>query len=205
MDTKYKIISIILVIILLSLGVIIGINYKNEIDNNEFKEILTNASDIENITDKHYTEMFSGRSVSINEFKTFAQSNVENTSNEISILKEFRDKTSNQTQKEYLDIEINRLEQELRAYEKDIDSANQYERYLNGEITASKYTDLATQINDDVDRIDDETSIIKDDAITYLDNHPDLKQTINELNIDEDFYSNELGGTSGNGGVYITK
>lgn len=205
MDTKYKIISIILVIILLSLGVIIGINYKNEIDNNEFKEILTNASDIENITDKHYTEMFSGRSVSINEFKTFAQSNVENTSNEISILREFRDKTSNQTQKEYLDIEINRLEQELRAYEKDIDSANQYERYLNGEITASKYTDLATQINDDVDRIDDETSIIKDDAITYLDNHPDLKQTINELNIDEDFYSNELGGTSGNGGVYITK
>ena len=205
MEKKYKIISIISIIVIICLGVFIGINYKNEIENNEFKQVLKNASDLENVTDEHYYEMFSGRTVSIKEFKEFAQSNVENTSDEINILKEFRDKTSNQTQKEYLNLEIDRLEQELLAYDKDIDSVNQYQRYLDGEITANKYRELGTKINDENQRIEKEIGIIKDNVIIYIDNHNELKQVIKELNLDEDFYTNELGGTSGNGGIYLTK
>ena len=65
MNKQHKIISIIIIILLVIIGVYGYINYKNEMENNEFKEILKNASDIENITDKSYTEMYSGKSIRI--------------------------------------------------------------------------------------------------------------------------------------------
>ena len=99
MNKKFKIISIIIVILLLIIGVYAFITYKNEMDNYEFKEVIKNASDIENITDKHYAEVYSGRSISIDEYLIFTKSDSDNISQEMDILREFKNKTSNQTQK----------------------------------------------------------------------------------------------------------
>jgi len=205
MEGKHKIIAVILIILLILMGSYAIITYKNAQDNNEFKELLKNASNLENITDEHYKEAYSGKSMSGSDFKSFTESILENCTKESDMLIEFKNKTFNQTQKEYLEIEINRLQKEQQAKEKAVDNANQYQRYLNGEITASKYKELSGIIDNDTDRIENEIGMIKEDAITYINNHQDLKDTLKELNIDEDFYKNELGGTSGNGVIYLTK
>ena len=46
---------------------------------------------------------------------------------------------------------------------------------------------------------------IKDETIIYLDNYRELKAILEEIDVDEDFYINEKGGTTGNGRVYFTK
>ena len=55
MKHKYKIISIIILVLLMIISVFIGINYRNTRDNKEFKEVLKNANNMENTTDKHIT------------------------------------------------------------------------------------------------------------------------------------------------------
>ncbi len=179
--------------------------YKNEMDNREFKEVLKNVSDIENITDKNYASVYSGKSISIDDYIIFSQSDSDNASKEINMLKEFKNKTFNQTQKDYLEIQINRLEKEKLSHEKDVDLGNQCKRYYNGEITASKYSDLQKTNAEERDKINSEVSKIKDETIIYLDNHRELKAILEEIDVDEDFYINEKGGTTGNGRVYFTK
>lgn len=205
MERKNKIIITITIILIVILAGYLIINYTNQLNNQEFKEVLKNASDIENTTDQHYKEAYNGTYMSIDEYITFTKSNIENHTKEIDLLKNFKDKTTNQTQKEYLEIQINRLETELRAYEKAVEIGNSYKRYQNGEITLNKYSELQNTLTNDTQRIDNQIGIIKDESITYINNHPELKETLNNINIDEDFYTNELGGTSGNGRIYFTK
>jgi len=205
MDKKYKIISLIIIILVIIIGAYAFTYYKNDMDNREFKEIVKNASDLENVTDKNYAAVYSGRSISIDDYLIFAKSDSENISKEIDMLREFKNKTYNQTQKEYLEIEINRLEKEKLIHESDVDSGNQCKRYYDGEITSSKYIELK-KINDDyTDSLSSDISRIKGEAITYVGSHPDLKSVLEEINVDEDFYLNEHGGTTGNGRVYFTK
>ena len=202
MEKKYKIISIIILILLLGIMIFAGINYKNNLENKEFKEILKNASNIENITDKNYKELYNDTILNLTEFKLVTQSILDNGSKETDILTKFKDKTSNETQKEYLEIEIKRLQTEQRAHEKLVENGKEYERYLNGEITASRYLERSNTLNNDSERADNELGMIKDEAITYIQNHQDLNNTITELNLDEDFYLYELDGR-GNGKIYI--
>lgn len=202
MEKKYKIISIIILILLLGIMIFAGINYKNNLENKEFKEILKNASNIENITDKNYKELYNDTILNLTEFKLVTQSLLDNCSKETDILTKFKDKTSNETQKEYLEIEIKRLQTEQRAHEKLVENGKEYERYLNGEITASRYIERSNTLNNDSERADNELGMIKDEAITYIQNHQDLNNTITELNLDEDFYLYELDGR-GNGKIYI--
>ncbi|MBR3213702.1 MAG: hypothetical protein IKF79_04205 [Methanosphaera sp.] len=171
-------------------------------ENKEFEEILKNASDIENITDKKYKELYNDTMLNLTEFKIVTQSILDNGSKEIDILTKFKDKTSNETQKKYLEIEIKRLQTEQRGHEKLAENGKEYERYLNGEITASKYIERSNTLNNDTMRLDNEVGIIKDETITYLQNHQDLNNTITKLNLDEDFYLYELDG-AGNGKIYI--
>ena len=179
-----------------------GINYKNNLENKEFKEILKNASNIENITDKNYKELYNDTILNLTEFKLVTQSLLDNCSKETDILTKFKDKTSDETQKEYLEIEIKLLQTEQRAHEKLVENGKEYERYLNGEITASRYLERSNTLNNDSERADNELGMIKDEAITYIQNHQDLNNTITELNLDEDFYLYELDGR-GNGKIYI--
>ncbi len=106
MDKKYKIISVIIIILLIILGTYVFVSYKNEMDNHEFKDIVKNASDIENVTDKNYANFYNGGSVSIDEYLIFSKSDSDNVSKEIDMLREFKNKTSNHTQKEYLEIQL---------------------------------------------------------------------------------------------------
>lgn len=193
MNKQHKIISIIIIILLVIIGVYGYINYKNEMENNEFKEILKNASDIENITDKSYTEMYSGKSIRIDEYLTFTKSNVENTSKELDILIKFKNKTSNQTQKEFLEMQIKRLEKENIEHKDNLDIGEQCKRYLNGEITANKYNEILEKSTENHEQINDEISKIKEDTMVFIDNHPDLKSVLEEIGVDEDFYLNEKG------------
>lgn len=204
MNKKHIFVSII-IILLIIIGAYAFMSYKNEMDNQEFKEIIKNASDLENITDKHYSEVYSGRSISIDEYLIFMQSDLDNTSKEMDMLREFKNKTSNQTQKEYLEIQINRLGKEKLIREKELDIGNQYKRYLEGEITANNYNELLKINEENKNNISVERSRIKDESINYIDNHPDLKSVLENIDVDEDFYLNEHGGTTGDGRVYFTK
>lgn len=187
MDKKYKI-TVVIAILLIVIGAYALMCYKNEIDNNEFKDIVKNASDLENITDKNYANVYSGKSISIDDYIFFSQSNSDNASKEIDILKDFKNKTFNQTQKDYLELQINRLEKEKLSHEKDVDLGNQCKRYFNGEITASKYKELQQSNAEEKDKLISEVSKIKDETIIYLDNHSELKAILEEIDVDEDFY-----------------
>ena len=207
MKRKFKraLIIILILILLIIIGSYAWTTYKNESDNKEFKEVLKNASDIENVTDKTYYDIHKIGSITADDYIQIENSISENTSKEINMLKQFRDKTFNQTQKEYINIEINRLEKEELHHKKAADVGSQYKRYLNGEITAKHYIDIREISNNDTKITEHDLGVIKDEAITYIKNHPELKQTLEEINIDEDFYTNEMGGTGGSGQLYFKK
>ena len=86
---------------------------------------------------------------------------------EINILLEFNKTTSNDTQKQYIDLQVKRLELEKATYKQMIE-----DQVLGNEIINS----YANAVND-----------VKTETMTFLTTHPDLKENLESWNIDEDF------------------
>ncbi len=164
---KIIIVLIIIVIILTPVIFTFYTNYKQEQERIGFRNALVSASNIENQSDIELHEVADGVSSYTEEIGTYLQEDQKNYDEEISILKEFNKTTSNQTQSEYLDLEIRRLEAEKLTYNQVI-----MDKTLNNEIITN-YNQIVVNI--------------KLEVMNFLIGHPDLKQDLESWGIDEDF------------------
>ena len=193
MNDKTKIILLLIIFLMvIVLGFInIGLISSNN-SQSEFNRTVSQASSIENISDmefaKYYNKSITTSDESINVFKN--KTNYINE--EIIILQSFDDKSDNDTLKDYINLEIKRLTSEKEAFDYLVRDMENYNRYKNKSITKDYALGVSNQNTMELERISNNTFGIKSECEYYLNMHPDIKEVLVNLNVDDDFYANNI-------------
>ena len=193
MNDKTKIILLLIIFLMvIVLGFInIGLISSNN-SQSEFNRTVSQASSIENISDmefaKYYNKSITTSDESINVFKN--KTNYINE--EIIILQSFDDKSDNDTLKDYINLEIKRLTSEKEAFDYLVRDMENYNRYKNKSITKDYALGVSNQNTMELERISNNTFGIKSECEYYLNTHPDIKEVLVNLNVDDDFYANNI-------------
>lgn len=198
---KTRIIIIVLIIIIIGLVSFTAYNnYANQQDNLKFNQTMKTASDLENVTDDNYAKLYEKETINVDDVITHMQSRSDNMTQEIDILTQYKNNTRNETYKAYLDIEVNRIKQERIHTENEQQYAQYYKDYKEGKISLSKLLNHKKDIENYSEEASTQTSVYKGEVVDYLKEHPDLNKTLVELKIDEDFSTQEYGGTGNSSG-----
>ena len=193
MNDKTKIILLLIIfLMIIVLGFInIGLISSNN-SQSEFNRTVSQASSIENISDmefaKYYNKSITTSDESINVFKN--KTNYINE--EIIILQSFDGKSDNDTLKDYVNLEIKRLTSEKEAFDYLVRDMENYNRYKNKSITEEYALGVSNQNTMELERISNNTFGIKNECEYYLNMHPDIKEVLVNLNVDDDFYANNI-------------
>ena len=198
MNKKKVGIIIIVIVFALIISFFLYQDYANQIDRENFNKTIKTASDLENITDRNYVAVFDKGSIALDDFIIYETAETKNITEEINILEQYKNQTRNDTYKEYLEIQINRLTLEKRWHEADIEENNIIKQYQNGEISLITCTSRRKNIQSQKDNLDNQKDTEKINSINYLEKHPDLNKTLTELDIDEDFNTLEWNETGNN-------
>ncbi len=95
----------------------------------------------------------------------------------------------NETKEKYIDyqIKVKEIEKELVS-----ETIKEYEEfntaYANSDI--NKMMSVSTDMEKSYNSKTDEVKPVRDDIINLLNEHPDLNQTLHDLNLSDDFYGN---------------
>lgn len=193
MNDKTK---IIILLVLFALVIILGYVNIGLISNNngqsEFNKTVKEASIIENISDieyqKYYNSSITSSDDSIKAFKNKSKY----IDDEIRVLQSFNDKSDNDTLDDYVNLEIKRLTSEKEAFDYLIKDMENYNQYKNNTITKEHALSVSNQNTRELEKINDNTFNIKSECEYYVNMHPDIKETLIELNVDDDFYMNNI-------------
>ena len=205
MNKKTKTIAGIIIIILLVCSAFVAYNYYSNLkDREEFNSTIKNASNLENVTDQNYYDLYAKGSEKTENLIVFFESKIDNNTQIINNLTEFKNKTSNETYKEYLTIEINRLQAETDYHKQDLKYAQSYKQYKDGDISASQMRSISSDVLDEQELYVGQGEDYKQEAVDFLKEHPELNETLIGLDIDEDFNQNELDGAGESEGIRFT-
>ncbi|MDO5825864.1 MAG: hypothetical protein Q4Q22_05750 [Methanosphaera sp.] len=193
MNDKTK---IIILLVLFALVIILGYVNIGLISNNncqsEFNKTVKEASSIENISDieyqKYYNSSITSSDDSIKAFKNKSKY----IDDEIRVLQSFNDKSDNDALDDYVNLEIKRLTSEKEAFDYLIKDMENYNQYKNNTITKEHALSVSNQNTRELEKINDNTFNIKSECEYYVNMHLDIKKTLIELNVDDDFYMNNI-------------
>lgn len=192
---KKKLAITVVIVVILAAGIIYATNnYLDEQDRKQFNQTIQLASTMENISDINYVRMCDKGIIKIDDDITTTEDHLKNMTNEINVMEEFKNKTRNETYRQYLQIQIDRLTSEKRFHELSLEDTKAYKRYRNNEISLSVYRHCQNSSKTQQDEVSKQTDQKKTEAITFLEKHPDLNKTLVDLKIDEDFNTLEWGG-----------
>ena len=166
--------------------------YLHELEEQTFYDGIKEISDIENRTDAVGDILRNQTTPSTSDIKEYEIEEINTISTEILKLQELKNKLSNESYVEYIDIQINRLNSENRSCTAMLDNCNLYEQYNNGQIGASRTSSLIEDNNKIIKTYANKTSEYKVDADSFLSIHTDMKNRFNQLGIDEDFLYNQI-------------
>lgn len=186
------IIPLLLIILIIPIGYFGISGYLHDLEEQTFYDGIKNISDIENKTDAKGDVLRNQTTPSHKDIKEYDIESINVTSTEILMLQDLKNKVSNKSYIEFIDIQINRLNSENRTYTTGIASADIYDQYLNGQIGASKALSLIKDKNKEIDSYTNKTREYKIDADSFLSVHTDMKSKFNEMGIDEDFLYNQV-------------
>lgn len=189
---KKKIILALIIILIIAFAGVLAYNIYNEQSGAKLKETLTNAAMTENeLTNtmsqlKNYTENPNAEGAEqLSKLINQSQSLI---SEETEYLKTADTQTSNETEKRYIQLQINRLS----AVENIINNTNDFSievnKYVTGEISLP---DLIIATSNLKNSIEDNEKIYKDicsNIKTVLEENPELVKTLNETNATEGMY-----------------
>lgn len=191
MKNKYVIIIVLcLIIIPLSYFGITG--YLSDRESQTFYDSIKNISDMENQSDIKYHEYTKQNTHSNDEIIKTHNDAINNLSNEVLLLQELKQKLTNETYKEYVDLQINRLDCECKYDSLIIEGIKIDDQYKNGEISLSKRNQLINTKESELSSYGNKTTEYKIESDTFLSRHTDIKNKFNQLNIDEDFLIAQL-------------
>lgn len=195
MKNKIKIILIIvfLLVIIVPACVMFYNNYQYEQDQKNFNNTIKEVSDMENQSDINtQNNIDSNYSVSASAYLNDCENKSKIVDNEINMLQNLSSNTNNKTYEDYISIQIDRLNAEKSVCSSEIDLTHHYEQYKNGEISTSSALSKMKDDDEQISRYVNQTENKKDESQQFLTKHPDLKKTLENLKIDEDFMVNQI-------------
>lgn len=152
-----------------------------------FYDSIKEISDIENETDYLEEELIAGDNNSPDEIKDFCKDKIDVISTEIYLLENLKEELTDEDYMEYVDIEINRLDNENKSYTAILEYADIYELYLDGQIDTTTAYSLLEDKAWDVNYYSEKSNDYRYEAETFLNGYTYMKVKFNELGIDNDF------------------
>ena len=183
-----------LIILILFIIIIIPIAYFgiSMFEQQIFYDGIKQISDIENRTDAKGDVLRNQSTPSNKDIKEYTLESINTTSTEILMLQDLKTKVFNEDYKEFIDIQINRLNSENRTYTNMVELSDIYEQYKNGQMGYSRTLSLINDLNEEGSSYVNKTSEYKVEADSFLSVHTDMKDKFNQLGIDEDFMYNQI-------------
>ena len=182
MKMKNKMIFLVIFMFLL-IPAVSGITMEEQTFYDSIKEI----SDIENKTDFLEEQLIGTENTTPEEIKNFCEDKIEVISTEIYLLENLKTKLTDEDYMEYVNIEINRLENENKSYTAILEYADIYNQYLHGKLNTTTAESILEDKAWDVNYYSHLTDEYKYKAETFLNGYTYMKVKFNELGIDNDF------------------
>lgn len=199
MNKKFKILIIILILILIPVVYFTATTMSNQMEQDRFYETIKNVSNNENKSDIVSSEYQKNGSYTLSEImdNDFAlkvtESNSRTLNESIVKLKDLNKSLQNETLKEYVELEIQRMEDEVESDNYYYSGSSDTFKALKGEISVhSVYDKVMSDYNKSKEygnKVDTDKQKVQD----FLEKHPDIKNKFEELKIDEDFMILEHG------------
>lgn len=152
-------------------------------EQDNFYNTIKEVSNNENKTDKVGSEYIQNNSQNYTMGMIIYNDTVKSVKKEISDLKELNKSLYNETLKEYVEIEISRLENEQEHWEKMYQKYDAIQKYYKGQVTLSE----VKQLNDETNKTGTLVNGDKERAEEFLQDHQDIKEHFKKIGIDEDF------------------
>ena len=187
MNKKFKILIIILILILIPVVYFTATTVSNQMEQDNFYETIKNVSNAENKSDKLIAEYIQNNS---NNY-TFSMDNYNQTiktmDDSINTLKDLNKSLHNETLKEYVNLEITRIEDEKTQWKIIPEEIEVLENYYHGKSSFSESYQKIKELNDEINKTGTIVVHDKEKAEEFLEDHPDIKTRFEKLGIDEDF------------------
>ncbi|MCI5867289.1 MAG: hypothetical protein SOZ23_02710 [Methanosphaera sp.] len=193
MKKNIKILAILLVIIIIPVAYYGITTAMNNMEQENFYNTIKNVSDNENITDKPISQYIEDDKLNTTRLIELEVENSKTLNTSIATLKELNKSLRNETLKEYVNIEIIRMENEVESSDALIKFAQKARDYYDGKLGANEMLSYLDNHKKQTDKIDTRVDDAKTDAMEFLTAHPDIKEKFDELKIDEDFMILEFG------------
>ncbi|WP_304124523.1 hypothetical protein [Methanosphaera cuniculi] len=187
MNKKFKILIIILILILIPVVYFTATTISNQMEQDNFYNTIKEVSDNENKSDIVSSEYQKNSSYTLSEImdNNFAlkvtESNSRTLNESIAKLKDLNKSLQNETLKEYVELEIQRMEDEVESDNYYYSGASDTFKALKGEISVhSVYDKVMSDYNKSKEygnKVDTDKQKVQD----FLEKHPDIKNKFEEL------------------------
>jgi len=188
MNKRNKIIIILLIIIIIPVAYYGVTILEEQIFYNSIKEI----SDIENQSDSIGDKIRNSTYPSNQEYQEYCVNNINTNNRELEMLQQLKGKVFTDKYKEFIDIQINRLNSENRTTTLMLNNSNLYQEFKSGTLGYSRALSLIKDNNLAIESYSNKTSEYKVEADSFLSVHTDMKDKLYELDIDEDFLYEQI-------------
>ena len=180
---KIAIIIIIAICIIIPVSVVAYNNYQYNKEQADFNNTIKKVSDMENKTDIQAYDTFSKSSVTTAQSIAVHIEDNKTGTEEIAILQNLSNTMTNETLKNYTNLEIERLTSEHKIWVAEIEYCQAIDNYYNGNGSISQVTKKGNEI----DTYANSTVNKKIEVEQYLARNPELKNRLTQMGIDEDF------------------
>lgn len=193
MKKNTKIIIGIIIVLLILIPVIYTVyqNYQIEQEQKNFNKTLKEISNIENISDENYASIHNGNSTTATEQITKLNDTITNTTTEITMFQNLSKHTNNQSHKEYINNQIDRLNSENQYTKYELEYDQLMNKTMNGQYSPESNQKMQ-DLTDEMLKSTNKTNEIKENTTFILAENPELEKNINDLNLDEDFSTTQL-------------
>lgn len=184
---KRSILTIILILILIPVVYFTTTTIMNNMEQENFYNTIKNVSNIENKSDKIMAEYIQNNSNDVDVALSMYNESFLRIDEELTQLKDLNQSLHNDTLKEYVNIEITRLEDEEKHWKIQHQGREGIKNYNSGKISASKFIPKNKELLNEANKTGTIVNNDKEKAEEFLDQHPDIKHKFEKLQIDEDF------------------
>lgn len=187
MKKNTKILLILIIIILIPIVYFTATTMLNQMEQDRFYETIKNVSNAENNSDKGLAEFIQNNSNNYTFLMHNYNQTIKTMNDSIDTLKDLNKSLHNETLKEYVNLEITRMEDEKTHWKTMYEECEVLKNYYHGKAPYSESYQKVKQLNVEINKTGTIVDHDKEKAEEFLEDHPDIKNRFEKLGIDEDF------------------
>lgn len=166
--------------------------YQESLLSEHFNESLQNASAIETQIVTTSEQFNNQNSTDVDTLISTINNDITpKYSEELLKLNETAISTENKTEQQYLEKQMKRVELESKSLNATVTTLNAISQYYKGEKNAQDAQTSITNANNELTNTNKELSEVYTDIKTLLTQHPDLNQTLHDLNLEKAYYGEQ--------------